>query len=249
MLVSMPEASRMEARKQIARRTLQRSEFDCVAVGSEGKGKSECMTHKFAQYVRQKPLRRRGRRLKKKGCKMAAKAEPKQDAIEVLQSGPFSLREVAIDNFQEFFESILEQNALSPEQQTSLGESIKKSIEKRDRLGAFLERLELEGEMLKKEEARLAGRRRMFERIGECFRDSIHTQMTEWGVVKAEGQRFTFTVKKNPPAVEVVDESIIPAEFLDYKPSVNRSEIKRVLSEGKEVPGAQLRQGTRLEVK
>jgi Siphovirus Gp157 len=170
-------------------------------------------------------------------------------AIEILQSGPFSLREVAIDNFDEFFNSIIEQNALTPEQQLTLGEAIKKSIEKRDRLGAFLERIELEAEMLKKEEGRLAARRRQFERIGECFRDSIHNQMKEWGVVKAEGQKFSFTVKKNPPAVEILDEAAIPAEFINYNPSVNKSAVKLVLTEGKEVPGARLTQGTRLEVK
>ena len=169
-------------------------------------------------------------------------------AIEILQSGPFSLREVAIENFQEFFDSIVEQNALSPEQQTALGEAIKKSIEKRDRLGAFLERLELEAELLAKEEKRLAGRRQQFERIGECFRDSIHAQMKEWGVVKAEGQKFTFTVKKNPPSVEVTDEAAIPPEFIDYKPSVNKTGLKLALSEG-EVPGARLTQSTRLEIK
>jgi hypothetical protein len=185
----------------------------------------------------------------KKGCGMETKVDPKPDAIEVLQSGPFSLREVAIENFDEFFNSIIEQNALSEEQQASLGEAIKKSIEKRDRLGAFLERLELEAELLEKEEKRIAARRRQFQRIGECFRDSIHSQMKEWGVVKAEGQRFTFTVKKNPPRVDVTNEAEIPAEFISYTPQFNKSAIKEALQEGKEVPGAELVQGTRLEVK
>jgi hypothetical protein len=91
-------------------------------------------------------------------------------------------------------------------------------------------------------------RRRQFERIGECFRDSIHAQMKEWGVLKAEGQRFTFSVKKNPPAVEVTDEAAIPPEFIDYKPSVNKTGLKLALSEG-EVPDARLTQSTRLEIK
>lgn len=180
---------------------------------------------------------------------MSATATSKQDAIEVLQSGPFSLREVAIENFDEFFNSIIEQNALSPEQQVSLGESIKKSVEKRDRLGAFLERMDFEAEIIAAEEKRLAVRRRQFERIAECFRDSIHNQMKEWGVLKAEGQRFTFTVKKNPPAVEITDEAAIPPEFIDYKPSINKTAVKLAITEGHEVPGARLTQATRLEIK
>jgi len=169
--------------------------------------------------------------------------------LEVLQSGPFSLREVASKEYEEFFQSIVEQNALTPEQQVALGESIKTSIEKRDAMGAFLARLDGEAEILKKEEQRLATRRRMFERIREIFQDSLHWQLENWGVKRVEGQKFSFTIKKNPPSVEIGDEKLIPAEFIDYSPTISRARIKDALSEGKEVPGAKLNQKTRLEIK
>jgi hypothetical protein len=162
------------------------------------------------------------------------------------------IREIVVNNkeFEDFFDSILEQNALSPEQQTALGESIKMSVEKRDNMGAFLARLEGEAEMLKKEEKRLADRRRKFERIGEILTEGLHLQMVEWGIRKVEGQKFSFTVKKNPASVEILDETLIPAEYLDYTPRVKRQEIKEALSEGKEVEGAKLIQNkTRLEIR
>jgi hypothetical protein len=162
------------------------------------------------------------------------------------------IREIVVNNkeYEDFFDSILEQNALSPEQQTALGESIKTSIEKRDNMGAFLARLEGEAEMLKKEEKRLAERRRKFERIGEILTEGMHLQMLDWGVRKVEGQKFSFTVKKNPPSVEIEDESKIPAEYLEYTPRIKRAEIKEALSEGKEVEGAKLiTNKTRLEIK
>lgn len=174
---------------------------------------------------------------------------PKETAIEVLQGGPFSLREVAIKEFESFFQSILEQNALTPEQQAALGDSIKTSIEKRDQVGAFLARIEAESEALKKEEQRLAMRRRSFDRIKEVFEDSLHAQMQNWGVVKVEGHRFSFTVKKNPPRVNIINEAEIPGEFISYTPTINKMGIKDALEEGKEVAGAELVQGTRLEIK
>lgn len=176
----------------------------------------------------------------------------KETAIEVLQGGSFSLREVISHNqeYAEFFESILEQNALTPEQQTALGDSIKSSIEKRDNMGSFLARLDAEAEILKKEETRLAARRRSFERISEIIQDSLHWQMEQWGVRKVEGQRFTFAVKKNPPSVEIEDEKLIPAEYLEYVPRVKKAEIKEALTEGKEVAGAKLiTNKTRLEIR
>lgn len=172
-----------------------------------------------------------------------------QSAIELLQSGPFSLREVAIDNFDNFFESIIEQNALSPEQQLSLGDAIKDSIQKRDRVGAFLARIDIEAEGIRTEERRLAERRRQFEKIGECFRDALHAQLTNWGVVKVEGQKFSFTIKKNPPAVEITNEAELDAKYIDYKPQVNKAAVKLDLQNGVEVIGARLTQATRLEIK
>jgi hypothetical protein len=162
------------------------------------------------------------------------------------------IREIVANNkeYEEFFDSIVEQNALTPEQQTALGESIKTSIEKRDNMGAFLARLEGEAELLKKEEKRLADRRRKFERIGEILTEGLHSQLVEWGVKKVEGQKFSFTVKKNPPSVEIENELLIPADFIEYVPRIKRAEIKDALSEGKEVEGAKLiTNKTRLEIK
>jgi hypothetical protein len=64
-----------------------------------------------------------------------------------------------------------------------------------------------------------------------------------------EGQEFTFAVRKNPPKVEVVDEALIPPEFISYTPVINKAAIKDALEEGKEVPGAELVQSTRLDVR
>jgi hypothetical protein len=62
------------------------------------------------------------------------------------------------------------------------------------------------------------------------------------------GNEYSFAVKKNPPRVEIVDEEAIPPEFNDYTPSVNKAAIKSALEDGKEVPGAELVQTTRLDV-
>jgi Siphovirus Gp157 len=177
---------------------------------------------------------------------------PKETAIDLFNGGAFSIREIVTANqeYQEFFDSILEQNALTPEQQLALGEAVQKSVEKRDNMGAFLARLAGEAEVLKKEEARLAARRRKFERIGEILTEGLHLQLVELGVKRVEGQKFSFAIKKNPPSVEITDETQIPAEFIDYVPSIKKAPIKDALAEGKDVPGARLvTEKTRLEIK
>lgn len=143
--------------------------------------------------------------------------------------------------FEEFFQSILDTVELDATQKGAVGEYLKQgAIEKHDRLGSFIRRMESEAAAIKAEEARLAARRRGFEKVADMMESCIKEQMDEWQIRKVSGKLFTFAVQKNPPSVEIVDEAAIPAEFINYPPTVNRQAIKEALTEGKEVPGAKL---------
>ncbi|GEM_PF-2183078 len=185
--------------------------------------------------------------------KKSAVAEPEtpnESAIEILQSGPFSLREAVGVLGNELLDSIIEQNALSAEQQLFLGDLIRESIEKRDRLGKALARIEVEEDALRKEEKRLADRRRSFERIREAVIGTLKIQLENWGVLKVEGREFTFAIKKNPAAVEIIDESKLPAECFDYKPVVVKNTVIELINSGVVGPdAARMVQRTRLEIK
>lgn len=153
------------------------------------------------------------------------------------------------EDFKAFFEGIVEQSQFTPEQQNALGEALKTSIEQRDKIGNVLAWMEGQAEILKAKEKHLADRRKHFERFVEHAKSSLHQQMTDWGIQKVEGHEWIFSIKKNPPRVEITDESKIPADFIKYVPSIDRAGIKDALTEGKEVEGATLVQGTRLEIK
>jgi Siphovirus Gp157 len=170
-------------------------------------------------------------------------AEPKT-AIE-----PLSLKEVAFEHFQEFFESIIEQAQFTPEQEAALGHQLKTSIEKRDKLGNCLAWLDGQAHLLREKEKQLADRRHRFEKFSWALKSALHQQMLDWGIRKVEGQEFTFAVRKNPPRVEIADETAIPPEFVSYTPVINTAAIKDALEEGKQIPGAELMQSTRLDVR
>lgn len=142
--------------------------------------------------------------------------------------------------FEEFFQSIVDQEGFDETQKSELAKYLEGAIEKRDRLGEFIARLESEAESIRGEEQRLAKRRQGFEKVAGCVRDSIHQQMLDWQVKKVEGKLFTFAVQKNPPSVEITDESQIPGDYLDYKPQVDKQKVKSDLQSGKAVSGARL---------
>jgi hypothetical protein len=162
---------------------------------------------------------------------------------------PLSLAEVAFEHFEEFFNSIVEQAQFTPEQQLTLGEQLKASIEKRDKLGNVLMWLDGQADLLREKELQLAARRHLFQKFSEALRSSLHDQMLDWGIKKVEGQEFSFTVKKNPQRVEILEAEKIPPEYVSYTPTIDKAAIKCALEEGKQVPGAELAQSTRLEVR
>ena len=70
-------------------------------------------------------------------------------------------------------------------------------------------------------------------------------------IKKVETPIGTISLKSNPPATDIFDESILPKKFLKekvtYTPS--KTDIKKALQAGEEVPGARLVINTSLTIK
>jgi hypothetical protein len=147
---------------------------------------------------------------------------------------PLSLKDIAFEHFGECSNSIVEQSQFTPEQQAELGDQLKGSIENRDKLGNVLMWLDGQADLLRTKENQLAERRRNFEKFSWALRSALHQQMLDLGVRKVEGQEFTFTMKKNPPKVEVTDESLIPPEFISYTAVINKGCDQGRVEEGKD---------------
>ena len=179
---------------------------------------------------------------------MATATQQKHAVADGAPHKPNALVALGGELFEDFFNSIVEQmeasQGLSEEQSATLGTYLqttnKEVVEKRDRLGEFIVRMKAEATSIREEEKRLAARRVNFEKIAGCIEDSIHLQMVDFGITKAEGKLFSFCVQKNPPSVEIENADAIPAEFISYVPQVDKTAIKTALQEGKEVAGAKL---------
>lgn len=103
--------------------------------------------------------------------------------------------------------------------------------------------------------ARLTALKAHRQKVADGLRAYLKDNMERAGIEKIECPLFKLTIKKNPPSVEVIDPLSLPAEFWrtpEPKPPVaapDKAAIKAALQDGKDVPGARLNQGTRLEVK
>lgn len=84
-------------------------------------------------------------------------------------------------------------------------------------------------------------------------REYLKTCMEVAGVKKIECPHFDLSIRKNPESVDIYEPGLIPAEFMRAPepppPLPDKSAIKDAIKSGKEINGAKLVQGTRLEIK
>ena len=106
---------------------------------------------------------------------------------------------------------------------------------------------------IKQEEVNMAARRKVIEKRAEHLREYTKTCMEIAGMSKIECSHFALSIKKNPAGVDIFEPGLIPAEFMrqpEPPPATpDKTAIKAALQAGRDVPGAMLAQGTRLEIK
>jgi hypothetical protein len=133
-------------------------------------------------------------------------------------------------------------------------ESISGDLEtKAANVAMFARNLESTAAAIKDAEAGMAARRKAIERRAEGMRRYLLACMQSTGIKKMECPHFALTVRDNPPAVDVFDATQVPAEFMRQPepppPAVDKNAIKDAIKAGRDVPGARLTQGQRLEIK
>lgn len=117
----------------------------------------------------------------------------------------------------------------------------------------FCRNLEASAEAIKNAEVAMANRRKAIERRAERIRAYLKENMERVGILKIEGPHFSLAIKKNPPAVHVEAQELVPQEFFKQAPppppSLDKKAVADALKAGKDVPGCRLEQGTRLDIK
>lgn len=139
------------------------------------------------------------------------------------------------------------------DQQTLLDtlDSIREPIEdKAENTAKLIRSWELDVNTLKEEEKRLAERRKALENRITSLKMYLQIQMEVAGLEKVQRPNFTISIRNNPPSVSVLDESIIPSDFMIPQPAkVSKKDIAVALKNGDFVPGVELVQSKGLMIK
>lgn len=99
---------------------------------------------------------------------------------------------------------------------------------------------------------RLTALKKQRQTKADGLRDYIKMNMEAAGITKIEADLFKLSIAKNPPAVDVFEQDLIPESFMTkpepQRPVPDKKAITDALKAGDEVPGARLTQSTRLKV-
>jgi hypothetical protein len=115
----------------------------------------------------------------------------------------------------------------------------------------FLRNMETMAEAIKAAEADMAKRRKSLENRVQWLKDYLKCNMEHSGITHIESPYFKLSIQNNPPAVDILDENLVPDEFkepvINWK--IDKIAIRKAILAGQSVSGASLANGMRLVIK
>lgn len=136
---------------------------------------------------------------------------------------------------------------------SDFADEVKSSFEKKaERICQFRKELDIRSNALRDEAARLTARARRDEGRISALNFVLQTAIERIGVKKLTAGNFDVSVQNNPPALDIFDIDEIPFSLFVEIPATrepDKAEIKKLLKDGKAVPGARLTVGTSLRVR
>lgn len=149
-------------------------------------------------------------------------------------------------NYQAILQMIEEGNEDVLDTLESLDETIEDKVEN---IAKLIKTLEGQIATFQAEEKRLQANRKPLETTVKNLKGYIEQTMLDTGKRKIEGRLFKFAIQKNPPSVEVLDDSEIPKGYFTSTPVLDKKAVLEELKLGHEVPGVQLKQGESLRIR
>lgn len=127
----------------------------------------------------------------------------------------------------------------------ALMQSLKSVVEKRERCAQFRAHLIDQQDFASAEIKRLQDRKKRLENAQKRFDGYIQSAMQALDLKKLEALTCVISLRACPDSVEITDDQLVPAKFKTIKTEtvISKSEIKKALQSGEDVPGADLKIG------
>jgi trehalose-6-phosphatase len=94
-------------------------------------------------------------------------------------------------------------------------------------VAGYFKNIDADIQAMKDAEKAIKQRRLAKEKHVEWMKGYLLRNMEETGITVIESPYFKISISNNPESVEVIDENLIPAEFINWTSTVNKSAIKQ----------------------
>lgn len=120
-------------------------------------------------------------------------------------------------------------------------------------LASYIKNLEAETNAIADAKAAMTAREANLKQRAQYLTDYLHTNMQRCGINEITCPYFVLKLKVNPLSVDITNEDELPGEYFREKTVVTRNpdkvKIKEHILAGHKIPGAILKQNTRLEIR
>lgn len=150
-----------------------------------------------------------------------------------------------------YVQTLIEEGELDLEMIQNTLECLDYEIEeKAEGYAKIIKNLTAEIEGLKKEEERLANKRKSIENNIANLKKNLETAMILTGKKKFKTNLFSFNIQKNPPSVKILDETKIPKKFKIPQPDkIDNKGILQELKNGAKFDWVEITQAESLRIR
>lgn len=129
--------------------------------------------------------------------------------------------------------------------------SINDAIEdKADGYVAVIKTLEGDNKAIDEEIKRLRQRKTSNQNGVKRLKESLQEVMEQTGKEKFKTALNSYSIANNPPSLDITDESLIPKQYyIEQQPKLDKKELLKVVKDGLEIKGVELKQSRSLRVR
>lgn len=123
--------------------------------------------------------------------------------------------------------------------------------EKSIAVASYIKNLDAEREAINQAKKNMAEREQRLEKRTDYLTQYLQSNMERCGISEIKSPLFVIKLKKCPFSTDIFDEDIIPDSYKKTKEvvSIDRAKLREEMLAGVVIPGAGLKQNTRLEIK
>ncbi|MEJ7529194.1 siphovirus Gp157 family protein [Staphylococcus hominis] len=129
--------------------------------------------------------------------------------------------------------------------------SINDAIEdKADGYVAVIKTLEGDNKAIDEEIKRLRQRKTSNQNGVKRLKENLQEVMEQTGKEKFKTALNSYSIANNPPSLDITDESLIPKQYyIEQQPKLDKKELLKVVKDGLEIKGVELKQSRSLRVR